>query len=366
MSRREQVALHPAPRLLPAQPASLHTRTHTHTCSVPVERLQRALTPAVAAALGRNGYAVVDGALGADVAAALRAEVAVVRRSAAMQKNHTHLVHGGATGLLEKEHVFEAELMQASTQALAPLCAQLQHDTTLARDCLLSARRVVALLLRAGAQHVPPTSSHLVCLSLFLSPTLLLLQRVMLSVLMPELSLQSQAIKLQWNEGALSCVRGGWERLQGCLRCSSPPACPAHGSAAPTAASRVAGHGGCFPMHFDTDAALDTRRVTTIWYLNPSWAPGDGGELRLYPFPGQPLDIEPLNDRLVLFSSQEMLHRVLPSSAERVCFTVWMSEDGARRPQGGGREEVRRALSSGETLSEYPDISRCPAVCLCL
>ena len=27
------------------------------------------------------------------------------------------------------------------------------------------------------------------------------------------------------------------------------------------------GHGGCFPMHFDTDSSLDTRRVTTIWWV---------------------------------------------------------------------------------------------------
>jgi Rps23 Pro-64 3,4-dihydroxylase Tpa1-like proline 4-hydroxylase len=38
-------------------------------------------------------------------------------------------------------------------------------------------------------------------------------------------------------------------------------------------------------MHFDSDAAVDGRRVTAILYLNPGWRPGDGGELRLYPFP---------------------------------------------------------------------------------
>jgi Rps23 Pro-64 3,4-dihydroxylase Tpa1-like proline 4-hydroxylase len=47
----------------------------------------------------------------------------------------------------------------------------------------------------------------------------------------------------------------------------------------------LAGQGGCFPIHTDTDAAVDSRRVTAIWYLNPGWRQGDGGELRLYPFP---------------------------------------------------------------------------------
>jgi hypothetical protein len=42
---------------------------------------------------------------------------------------------------------------------------------------------------------------------------------------------------------------------------------------------------GCFPLHFDSDAAVDGRRVTALTYLNPEWKPGDGGELVLYPFP---------------------------------------------------------------------------------
>lgn len=62
-------------------------------------------------------------------------------------------------------------------------------------------------------------------------------------------------------------------------------------------------------MHFDSDETLDGRRVTAIMYLNQEWKPSHGGELRLYPFPGPPVDVEPLQDRLVLFSSTRMLHR---------------------------------------------------------
>lgn len=111
--------------------------------------------------------------------------------------------------------------------------------------------------------------------------------RTMLNVHIPSLRLQSQAIKLQWNSG----------------------------------------NGGCFPMHFDTDASLDGRKISAIVYLNPDWSMGHGGHLRLYPFPiAKPIDIEPVHDRMVLFSSQRMLHRVLPSYAERCCFTIWISE----------------------------------------
>jgi len=67
--------------------------------------------------LRQHGYAVIDNVLGEPTAAALRAEIAALRDTRAMHKNCTHLVQGGATGLLEKEHVHEAELMMAETQA---------------------------------------------------------------------------------------------------------------------------------------------------------------------------------------------------------------------------------------------------------
>lgn len=38
------------------------------------------------------------------------------------------------------------------------------------------------------------------------------------------------------------------------------------------------------------------------------------------------MDIDPINDRMVLFSSRTMLHRVLPSHKQRYCFTIWISE----------------------------------------
>lgn len=81
-----------------------------------------------------------------------------------------------------------------------------------------------------------------------------------------------------------------------------------------------AGDGGCFPIHFDSDPRLDGRLVTAILYLNDE---PRGGQLRLYPFPYESVDVEAVAGRLVLFSSAEMLHRVLPSSNERHCLTLW-------------------------------------------
>ena len=84
------------------------------------------------------------------------------------------------------------------------------------------------------------------------------------------------------------------------------------------------GFSACFPLHFDTDASLDARKVTALFYFNPHWQPAHGGQLVLYPLPRRRVVIEPRHDRLVLFAADTMLHRVLPSTAERVCFTLWL------------------------------------------
>ena len=84
------------------------------------------------------------------------------------------------------------------------------------------------------------------------------------------------------------------------------------------------GDGACFPLHFDSDSTLDSRRLTMLTYLNEDWKRGDGGELVVYPFPAKEVVIEPRFGRVVLLSSQLGLHRVLPSNAnERFMFTVW-------------------------------------------
>ena len=52
------------------------------------------------------------------------------------------------------------------------------------------------------------------------------------------------------------------------------------------------GSGGCFPLHFDGDAALDSRLVTMLCYLNEDWRAEDAGELVYHPFPRH---IDPMN-----------------------------------------------------------------------
>jgi Rps23 Pro-64 3,4-dihydroxylase Tpa1-like proline 4-hydroxylase len=62
--------------------------------------------------------------------------------------------------------------------------------------------------------------------------------------------------------------------------------------------------------------------TTCILYLNPEWVPGDGGELQLVPFLKRPVRIAPKHDRLAVFLSDRVLHRVLPANKERFCLTV--------------------------------------------
>ena len=81
------------------------------------------------------------------------------------------------------------------------------------------------------------------------------------------------------------------------------------------------GHGGCFPIHYDTDGAYDTRKLTCILYLNTA----EGGELVLYPFGKPRMVVQPRLNRLAIFRSDSVAHRVLPCFSERYCLTIWCS-----------------------------------------
>jgi Rps23 Pro-64 3,4-dihydroxylase Tpa1-like proline 4-hydroxylase len=123
----------------------------------------------------------------------------------------------------------------------------------------------------------------------------------LLSVFMPQLSapLSSQTLKVQLNEG------------------------------------------GCFPMHYDSDRAVDTRRITAILYLNDDWnAAADGGELSLLPFPFGRVAVSPEVGTMVLFSSSYLLHRVHPCFRTRYCLTIWMSSALNRRHSSNHRDPV--------------------------
>lgn len=77
------------------------------------------------------------------------------------------------------------------------------------------------------------------------------------------------------------------------------------------------------------------RYLTCICYLNENWVEGDGGCLRLHKNGAQEgsfdshdyIDIPPIAGRLVVFSSLNQWHAVLPTRATRYACSLWLSHN---------------------------------------
>lgn len=86
-------------------------------------------------------------------------------------------------------------------------------------------------------------------------------------------------------------------------------------------------HRDAFPDSGINDIG-DQRRITAICYVNHAWNEQDGGSLRIWrgkEDEGQPLDIQPIGGRLVIFFSGAVDHQVLPTYKDRVAVTAWYS-----------------------------------------
>ncbi|WP_018152341.1 2OG-Fe(II) oxygenase [Leeia oryzae] len=84
--------------------------------------------------------------------------------------------------------------------------------------------------------------------------------------------------------------------------------------------------GAYYKKHLDAFRGDKGRVVTVVYYLNPDWHLGDGGELRLYlDEKGETdfIDIEPTAGTAVIFLSERFWHEVLPSCKDRVSITGW-------------------------------------------
>jgi SM-20-related protein len=80
--------------------------------------------------------------------------------------------------------------------------------------------------------------------------------------------------------------------------------------------------GTYYKKHVDRHKNGSARRVSVVYYLNPTWAPGDGGELVIYTN-DRSIRVEPVFGRLALFLS-ELEHEVLHTSIVRKSLTGWM------------------------------------------
>jgi SM-20-related protein len=90
--------------------------------------------------------------------------------------------------------------------------------------------------------------------------------------------------------------------------------------------------GAFYKRHLDAFEGFQRNRVlSTVLYLNPSWQPGDGGEMVMYA-PGLNSSaietVQPVYGRLVVFLSECFPHEVLPTRAARFSIAGWFRVNG--------------------------------------
>ncbi|CAO3607410.1 unnamed protein product [Mucor hiemalis] len=88
-------------------------------------------------------------------------------------------------------------------------------------------------------------------------------------------------------------------------------------------------HRDAFPT--DNLADVDQRRVTVVFYLNPGWVAGDGGEVNLFSgtdghgLPeGADRIVRPQLGRILLMLSGVVDHEILPTRKEQYRLTAWL------------------------------------------
>lgn len=86
--------------------------------------------------------------------------------------------------------------------------------------------------------------------------------------------------------------------------------------------------GAFYLKHVDRFRDDDRRMVSTVLYLNPSWLPEHGGQLRMSLRGDVEHDVQPIGGCLVVFLSGEIPHEVLPSTRERLSLTGWFRRRG--------------------------------------
>lgn len=94
--------------------------------------------------------------------------------------------------------------------------------------------------------------------------------------------------------------------------------------------------GAFYRRHLDAFRGQTNRLLTTVFYLNPDWQPGAGGELLIYPgveevsaaeFEADPrpaiAQVAPQAGTLVVFLSDRFPHEVLPAAMDRYSIAGW-------------------------------------------
>jgi len=86
--------------------------------------------------------------------------------------------------------------------------------------------------------------------------------------------------------------------------------------------------GAFYQKHLDAFKGRSSRKLTTVFYLNPAWKSSDGGSLLLYDEEDRLLEtIVPTLGRLVIFLSDRFPHEVLASHKDRYSIAGWFRID---------------------------------------
>ncbi|WP_273823292.1 MULTISPECIES: 2OG-Fe(II) oxygenase [Pseudomonas] len=86
--------------------------------------------------------------------------------------------------------------------------------------------------------------------------------------------------------------------------------------------------GAFYRRHLDRFRDDDRRSVSAILYLNDTWQPEEGGQLRMYLADEVERDVLPTAGCLIVFLSGDVPHEVLPATRERLSLTGWFRRRG--------------------------------------
>eukprot|EP01147_Barroeca_monosierra_P010989 gene10989-3061_t len=245
----------------------------------------------------QTGYAVVDDAWDKRAVATLREEIELLHGNGKMDPNQVQFTTSSGPIRLTKPGIFEADMHDRNRRQLCPAFNSLFHSVYEVQKQVKEKFNVAIeqsqqnLALHENRVHNDGTSDQSTgksgsCES-HAEQDITLRKEDVASNILDDDKLKAPTtftLKLQFNDGT----------------------------------------GGCFPYHYDNPAPPNRRLITILVYLNECWSEGDGGELMLLPFLENPVIIPPLANRTVLFRSDMVLHRVLPASNARACFTLWL------------------------------------------
>lgn len=86
--------------------------------------------------------------------------------------------------------------------------------------------------------------------------------------------------------------------------------------------------GSFYKRHVDRHRDNDARVITAVCYLNEGWPDDAGGEIVVWDNTGKEiLRLPPLSGTLLLFTSHDMPHEVLPATRTRLSLAGWFRRD---------------------------------------